>query len=534
MKRTLSLMAAAAAALFLLVGTAGADIYVTSPGTGRVAVLDAAGQVIRTLGDTGGLEQPYSVVLDSQRNLIVADWSAGRIVRLDPDGTNGTVIASNIPKPDGLSLGPAGEIFLVSRDDRTLAGRFGGRAQDESSLYLRGVWMIPPDGGMPVMIASIDDSIRLAQSVAMTSGELLVLSTRPGFVARLRPVATGGFERLGNLITAIPGEPTSMTLSSLGTILISTSDGRVLGYSKTGVRLPDFAIGQPVGASRISSGIDGVVNLTTLGGTELRRFDRNGHVLSPISISGVPMAGTVQGSCVPTPTGTQVTVTPSAGVNVIFDRVVSAGETCLRSTPLAAGQTLSPNGNTIPPFARKLFEDPGFVVQDVTTTAGFTDSIAVEFLAPNPNARLLVAHGSGQTFEDATVLVTPIDPRGRVGGLSEFVIYLDTRPTTELVLTKVADLQANVANGVNRGVDPDLVALFQGIVDGITAAVGSAGKDADREQASNLIRQFKALARSRSGNGLPNGIDAVPGSGATNPAGDWLAAADTLLWSLRQ
>ena len=158
-----------------------------------------------------------------------------------------------------------------------------------------------------------------------------------------------------------------------------------------------------------------------------------------------------------------------------------------------------------------------------------TDSIAVEFLAPNPNARLLVAHGTGQIFEDATVLVTPIDPRGRVGGLSEFVVYLDTRPASQLVLTKVAGLQANVANGVNRGVDPDLVAIFQGIVNDITLAVGSAGKDADREEAAQLLRQFKALARARSGNGLPNGIDAVPGSGATNPAGDWLAASGVVV-----
>src|SRR5262245_66655442 len=95
MRSSRTMMAAAAAAL-LLIGHAGADVYVTSPGTGRVVVLDSTGQVVRSLGDTGGLMQPYSVILDSQRNLIVADWEAGKVSSLSPDGTNGSVVASNI------------------------------------------------------------------------------------------------------------------------------------------------------------------------------------------------------------------------------------------------------------------------------------------------------------------------------------------------------------------------------------------------------------------------------------------------------
>ncbi len=532
MKSLRTLMAAAAAAMLLLMGTAAADVYVTSPSTGRVVVLDSAGEVVRELDGAGGLQQPFAVILDSRSNLIVADWAAHRIVRLSPDGIDAGVIASNIPRPDGLSLGPAGELYLVSRDDRPFTTRIATRGPEDLSARLRSVWMIPAGSALPVSIATIDESKRLAQTLVEPGGDLLVLSTRPGLVARLRQTATGEFERLGNLISGIPGDPTSMAINSLGQILISTSDGRVLRYSAAGARGIDFAQGLPAGATRITNGLDGVVHLTVVGGTELRRFDRHGANLPSLSAAAVPMAGTVPGSCVPTPVGTNVTVSPSAGVNVIFDRVVSSGQTCLTTAALGPNQNVSPNGNIIPAYARKLWEDPGFVVNDVTTTAGFTDSIAVDFLAPNPDARLLVAHGSEQTFEDATVLVTPIDPRGRVGGLSEFVIYLDTRPPAAVSLAKLAALQANVANGLNRQVDPQLEAQFQAIVDGITEALGLAGPDADREFAAMQLRQFKALARARSGNGLPNGMDAVPGGGATNPAGDWLAAADTLLWSL--
>src|SRR5262245_23455630 len=136
MRFSRTIVAAAAAAL-LLIGYAGAEVYVTSPSTGRVVVLDSTGQVVRSLGDTGGLMQPYSVILDSQRNLIVADWEAGKVLSLSPDGTNGSVVASNIPMPDGLSMGTGGEVYLVSRDNRPLTtGRIGLRVQDDLSLYL--------------------------------------------------------------------------------------------------------------------------------------------------------------------------------------------------------------------------------------------------------------------------------------------------------------------------------------------------------------------------------------------------------------
>jgi len=516
------------------VGTASAEVFVTSPATGRVLVLDSNGAVSRVLGATGGLTEPYSITVDPDRNLLVADYSAGRVVRLSPDGANGSIVASNIPKPDGLSVGPAGEIFLVSRDNRNAASRLKFQSGDnDSSSYLHQVWMIPAGANLPIQIASMEESFRLAQTLSVSSGtytgDLLVLSTRPGLIARFTPSGPTSMDRMADFVGYIPGEPTSMALARNGELLVGTSDGRVLRFSDTGVRLqPDFANGLPPGPVRLSINRDGVVHITPVGSTSIIRFDAYAMRLPDLSGATVPLAAAITSGCVPTPLGQHVTVSPAAGVNVIFDNVIQAGQTCLQTTSMGAGVTLSPHGNVIPAFAKKLFEDPGFVVYDVTTTARFTDTIAEEFFSPNANAHLLVAHGSNGVFSDNTVLVTPNDPRGRTGQLSEFVIYLDTRPNRDVVLLKLADLQGAIGS-FGPLINPTLLSQIQSLVNQLPGLIGNGGADADRPGATNVLKDLKSFIRLNSGEGIPNrsGPDAPP-----NVAGTLISLADTLIFQL--
>lgn len=535
MSQYLRSMALAAAAAAALAGGAYADVFVTSPSTGRVLALDSNGAVVRTFGEAGGLREPYGIVLDASRNLLVADYAAGRIVRYAADSGNASVVATGIRKPDGLSTGPAGEIFLVSRDDAAASGRLRtADGSDATALYLNHVWTIPAGGGLPALIGRVEESSRLAQTAPLASGpfrgDLLVLSTRPGVLARFNRTTAGGWTRAADFAAGIPAEPTGLAILRAGTVLVATSDGRILKYSSAGQRLyPDFAKGLAAGPMRLSVMMDGIVHATRVGGSVVHRFDSHGLRLADLGSGLSPVASALNAACVPTPVGSHVAVSPAAGVQAIFDFVTQAGQTCLTTTTLPPGSRLTPAGNQIPGYALKLWEDPGFVVYEVTTTALYTDSIGLEFYAENPDARLAHAHGTGSIFEDVTTLVTPNDPRGRIPSLSEFVIYLDTRSAQEVTLLKLDRLRDVLAASEPLITSPDLFDTLDARLQEIAEAIGSGGPDRDQEEAIGLLLEFKALVRQASGIGLPNTpIPAPP----NNVSGSLLAWADTLIFHL--
>lgn len=520
--------------ILTILGAAHAEVYVTSPTAGRILVLDSAGALVRTIGETGGMQEPYGITLDSQRSLLVTDYAAGRVLKFSEDGGNATIVASKIPKPDGLSIGANGDLFLVSREN-TSARTLLRSGDDHTQSNLRYVWMIPAGTSLPVKIAVVSESSRLAQTVVVPTGQykgdLFVLSTRPGFIARYQQSGPTIFQRAADFVGYIPGEPTSMAFTRTGELLVSSSDGRIMRYSGDGVRIQgDFAAGLPIGATRISINKDGVVHLTVVGRTNVIRFDPYALRLPDLSGATSGLASAVSSGCVPTPAGTAVNVSPAAGVSVIFDHVVDAGMTCLQTTALGAGVTITPRQNIIPPFARKLWEDPGFVVYDITTTASFTDSIAVDLFSQNPEARVMVAHGSGNVFADATTLVTPNDPRARIGGLSEFIVYLDTRQNTDVIALKLHNIDDYLSNKACQIADiqlGELRSMLGAIYNLIESMEGR--PDADRAGASAALVEFKGYVRANSGDGISN----VPGpTGLCNDAGNLLALADTLLFQL--
>lgn len=516
------------------VGAAAAEVYVTSPGTGRILVLDSAGTLVRTIGDAGGLQEPYAITIDSQGSLLVTDYAAGRVLRFAEDGTNATIVASNIPKPDGLSIAANGDLFLVSREN-TSTRTILRSGDDHAGSNLRHVWMIPAGSNLPLKVGVVSESSRLAQTLLIPTGkdkgELLVLSTRPGFIARYKQTGPTSFSRRSDFTGFIPGEPTSMAFTRTGELLVSSSDGRIMRFTGDGARIQgDFATGLPTGATRISISGDGVVHLTVLGRSDVMRFDPYALRLPDLTGATSTVAAAVSSGCVPTPTGNLVNVSPAAGVNVIFDHVVGGGTTCLTTTALGAGVTTSPRNNTIPAFAKKLWEDPGFVVYDITTTASFTDSIAIDLFSQNPMARVLVAHGSGTTFADATVLVTPNDPRARTGGLSEFIVYLDTRQNSDVIALKLHNLDDYLANKACQIADIQLGVLrtkLGAIFDLIESVEGR--PNADKIAASTALIDLKTYIKANSGDGISN----VPGTtGLCNDAGNLLGLADTLLFQL--
>jgi len=520
--------------LAMATGAAVADVYVTSPETGRIIVMDGAGQITRVIGEAGGLSRPWAIAVDARRNLLVTDYAMDRVLRYAPDGSDASIVATRIPRPDGLSVAPSGDLFLVSRDDTETGPKLRLRSStwEQQVEPLRDVWMIPM-GGTAVRIASIAESTRLAGTAILSSGpfagDLVVLSTRPGMIARFHAAGPAEYTREADFATGIAGEPTGIAVSRTGKVLVSTSDGRVVAFSDEGQRLsPDFATGLAAGPSRISVNFDGVVHVTHPGSSVINRYDAHANRLADLTVGVYPAAAALTSACVPTPAGQLVSVSPAAGVNVTFDNVTQAGETCLVTTALGAGSTVTPQMNTIPSYARKLWEDPGFVVYQLTTTTSFTDTIASDFFSMNPDARVLHASGSGNVMQDTTVLVTPDDPRARTKTFSEFVVYLDTRPRSEVILDKLSRLQEEL-DAYGPSIDPAVRTQIELLITQVADLIGQGGADSDATGAIDLLKQLKALVRQYSGEGIPN-IPGVDGGG--NPAGGLVSLADTLIFSL--
>ncbi len=60
-----------------------------------------------------GFSSPVGMDFDSAGNLYVAEWSAGRVSRIDPQGNRST-FADELSGPSGLTIGPDGSIYVAS------------------------------------------------------------------------------------------------------------------------------------------------------------------------------------------------------------------------------------------------------------------------------------------------------------------------------------------------------------------------------------------------------------------------------------
>ena len=333
-----------------------------------------------------------------------------------PDRVDGQVIAT-IPWPDGVSLDPRGNLFLVS------------------SPGTPKVWMLPVGGarpggyGDPVLVDPAVPAVILedTKSVGFTAGtleagDLLVLSRAPATVFRYRKGVTGWERQEFIPKSAFPkgASPTGMSFSPRQELLVSTLAGTILRFDASGQRvLPDFARGCGSGRLKIAVGIQegksrAFVANRSNGGRVLRFLiqpdgtgtldgDVNERVCQP---NGV---GIASNSAVPTPTGANVTVKPAPEVEIAYDVVNAAGLTGTRLVEFVDNRTspvdqplhdffpddlklqaLFPNV-MVPAYAqalRKLLpgEVPGqasgpptFLLAIIKTTAGFQRTAASHF-----------------------------------------------------------------------------------------------------------------------------------------------------------
>ena len=99
---------------------AAGNLYVsdTQDKNNRVIELDAAGRILRTIGQPGAFNAPNALAFDAAGNLYVVDGSNGRLVAFAPDGTQIAQVAQGLGAgelglPRGVAIDAGGRVYVT-------------------------------------------------------------------------------------------------------------------------------------------------------------------------------------------------------------------------------------------------------------------------------------------------------------------------------------------------------------------------------------------------------------------------------------
>lgn len=190
---------------FALAIGSGGSAWVTVPEQGEVHRIDLVERTSRKVA--GGFDRPTSILATADGAVIVADTGAGRIVRIDADGSTRT-LASGLVSPLGLAL-RGGQILTTEPT--------GGRV-----LGIR-------EGSPPALVAT---ALAAPGGVAAdAAGHVFVAETRTGALLRLDP--DGSHRKIATGFAFGDAEadpsPIAMLASSDGSILVALpSNGSIV------------------------------------------------------------------------------------------------------------------------------------------------------------------------------------------------------------------------------------------------------------------------------------------------------------------
>jgi sugar lactone lactonase YvrE len=242
---------------------------------GLLAILATA------LGVSPPLVQPVKVSATSQGALLVADFGAGRIVRIDPRTRARTVVAARLPRLESVTTSPAGAVYAISNERlyRIVAGRprlvwtsTGDAGPTDCAVAADGavyvarygdhVDRIAPDGSETMVASGFDRPHGVALA---PDGTLLVADTYAGAV---RKVAADGTV---TTIAAGLGRPMDVAAAPDGSLFVVDLAGRRLLRLRGGVttvvarRLgPVTGVAVARGAAYVTAA-DGAVKVARIG-----------------------------------------------------------------------------------------------------------------------------------------------------------------------------------------------------------------------------------------------------------------------------
>ena len=220
---------------------------------GRSAIASTT-QWSRTSTIATGLSSPVGMAIDSAGSVIIANWSAGTILRAGRDGKVAS-LASGLSGPSGLAIASSGDIYVASY------------SQDL-------VWRISPTGGEPsVFVRGLATPAGLSFD---NQGRLLIANRRTNQILAATPD--------GKLSVAVQGElqtPVGVVQLPDGSYFVSNISGGVSyakadGAARTISR--EFASPGPGIAMADAES----VYVVDYGGTEVKRVFKDGktHVVA--------------------------------------------------------------------------------------------------------------------------------------------------------------------------------------------------------------------------------------------------------------
>src|SRR6218665_1935804 len=202
----------------------------------------------------GGLSSPVGMGLDSEGRLVVANWSAGTVIRVTQDGKT-TALATGLSGPSGLAIAANGDIFVASYNE-DLVGRISA-AGGKPGGFVRG--LSAPAG------ISFDNR-----------GKLLIANRRTNQILAVDPAGKHSVAVEGELQT-----PVGAVQMPDGGYFVSNIDGGVScagpdGRARTVSR--DFVAPGP----GIAVADAGSVYVVDYGGTEVKQVHKDGttHVVA--------------------------------------------------------------------------------------------------------------------------------------------------------------------------------------------------------------------------------------------------------------
>ncbi|WP_157048450.1 NHL repeat-containing protein [Verminephrobacter eiseniae] len=203
---------------------------------------------------TAGLSSPVGMGLDSEGRLVVANWSAGTVIRVTQDGKT-TALATGLSGPSGLAIAANGDIFVASYNEDL-------------------VWRIPAAGGKPeVFVRGLSTPAGISFD---NRGKLLIANRRTNQILAVDPAGKHSVAVEGELQT-----PVGAVQMPDGGYFVSNIDGGVScagpdGRARTVSR--DFVAPGP----GIAVADAGSVYVVDYGGTEVKQVHKDGttHVVA--------------------------------------------------------------------------------------------------------------------------------------------------------------------------------------------------------------------------------------------------------------
>lgn len=114
----------------MAIDAAGTHLYVSDMGNDAIKVLDAQSLVVLGEFGRGELRAPHDVTFDRTGRLLVADTGNDRIAAYEVDGPKGRLAAtviSGLAGPEGVAVGPGGELYVANAAGDTAAVYVDGK-----------------------------------------------------------------------------------------------------------------------------------------------------------------------------------------------------------------------------------------------------------------------------------------------------------------------------------------------------------------------------------------------------------------------